>query len=283
MKNLNNIYFFTVIFFLCALGVSAQSISKTSIDLFLSDSIIDKTNMKDVPFINSVCVTKNRYILLSSKDSLYFVGYGGYRTYKPIAKNITAFCISDSSIYCVEKNRIFQINSRKGETLLMKLSFTPFNMWGGENLIYASSIEKGENLLYVIYPKTKKVKRLLHLENKIVSVVEYNTNIYVFTSNELIIVNSKNSSYITIPLPQTIIKGISSAVIDKNRGGIFFSCIDGLYRFYNQELHKLYSDNGILCYDEDGLILFNASQHFLVRLRNNMIYPQPKDIIIEIK
>lgn len=277
--------YFVIILLLHSLFIYSQISSerKKTIDIFLSDEIIEKTNMRNVSFINNMCITKNRYILLSSKDSLYFVGYGGYNTYKPHAKSITTFCILDSNIYYAEQDKIFQVNSEKGESLVLKMSFAPLNLWGGEKLIYASFIERSKNILYAIYPEEKRVKQLLYLNNKIVSVVEYYSYIYIFTTKEMIIINSKNGSYITILLPQEIGKEIYSAAIDKKNGGIFISCTNGLYRFYKQEFHKLSSDKGILCYDKDGLILFNSSQHFLLRLRNNIIYPQLKKVIIEIK
>lgn len=276
-------YSFLIIIFLYSLSIYSQNHSERSIDLLLSDTILKKTNMRNVSLIDNMCITGSRYILLSNKDSLYFLGYGGYLSYKPKGGKISAFCVSDNNIYYTAHNHVYQINSQKGEELITHLPFTPLNMWGGQNIIYVSTLEKNKFFLYAIHPINGKVKQLFHVNNKIVSVLEYYTHIYVFTSKGLIMVDSENGFYTKIPFPKDTVKEINSASINKDNGSIFISCTDGVYMFYQQKLHKLCSEKGTLCFDKDGIVLFNAPNHFLIRLRNNLIYQYPKEIIIDIK
>lgn len=277
----NILFFIFISVFITSFGQEKESY----FDILLSGQMIKAGHIKHIDFIDNVCVTGSRHIILASKDSLYLVGYGGYVSYKPKAGNVSLFTTLGDNAYYLNNRKLIELTSQNGEKTVMTLNSSPKKVWAGKDVIYASNIAKGKYDLWAIFPSNQVQKKILSLNNQPVGVFEHGGVIYVITTKELLLLVVGAGKYATIPFPQKIISQVNSAAIDYQRDALYLSCDEGLFRFYENEFQKVSNDKGILCYDKDGLLVFDVSQTSIIRIRNNFLYPEKerKEVIIELK
>lgn len=258
---------------------------KSYFDILLSGQMMKAGHIKHIDFIDNVCVTGSRHIILASKDSLYLVGYGGYVSYKPKAGNVSLFTTLGDNAYYLNNRKLIELTSQNGEKTVMTLSISPRKVWAGKDVIYVSSFEKGKYGLWAIFPSNQVQKKILSLNHQPVSVFEHRGVIYVITTKELLLLIIGADKYATIPFPKTLFSQVNSAAIDHQREALYLSCENGLFRFYENEFQKVSNDTGSLCYDQDGLLIFDVSKSSIIRIRNNFLYPEKekKEVIIELR
>ena len=254
-------------------------------DNLLSRQILEAAHTKQIAFIDNICVTDSRRIMLASKDSLYLFGYGGYVSYKPKTGNVSLFTTSGDNAYYLNNRKLIELSPQNGEKMIMTLSTSPKKIWGGKDVVYVSSIEKGKYGLWAIFPSSRIQKKLLLLSNQPVNVFEHSGIIYVVTSKELLMMVVDANQYATVPFPQNLFSQVYSAAIDHQREALYLSSNKGLFRFYEKKFQKVSNDNGTLCYDQDGLLLYNNKEPSVMRIRNSFLYPKKdtKEVIIELR
>lgn len=277
----------TIFIWLFAVTITSlgQERSMAFFDNLLSRQILKAAHIGQISLIDNICVTESRRIMLASKDSLYLIGYGGYVSYRPKEGNISLFTTSGNNAYYLNNRKLINLSSQNGEKTVMTLSFSPKKVWAGREVVYASSIEKGKYGLWAVFPSNRLQKKLHLLNDQPVSVFEHGGIIYVVTSKELLLMVIGANQYATIPFPQKLFSQVYSAAIDHQRETLYLSSDKGLFRFYEKEFQKVSNDNGTLCYDQDGLLLFNDKEPSIMRIRNNFLYPEKevKEVIIELK
>ncbi len=282
MTILNNNKLYIIAMFLicfCHANAQEQNDSFPDIDIILSKEMMDN-RYKGITFLENMCITNNRFILLADKDSLYILGYGGIASYGTIEKNITAFCTSKGTIYYSKQNYIVQIDSL-GENTVATLPFVPLKIWNGVDAIYAIGEYNGEFVLFAIFLQYNKLIKLISLQDELLNVFERGKYIYAITTKEILIINGDKYEYITEPLPSDVLSDINSVTIDFDKNAIYISCNTGIYKYHQHNLQKIYDNNGILCFDKDGLVLFNAHDCTIFRFRNKILYPEQHEVIIE--
>lgn len=281
---MNRHLFFLFIALFSGHVASQEQQANVACDVLLCDKMFAPGANKSISFLNNVCVTPSRHILLASKDSLYLLGFGGYVSYSPKEKNISAFCVSNNNIYYSNQKRITVISANGTENLILTLPFAPAKLWGGVNAIYATYSLKGKNFLYVILPKEKIYNKILELSNNAIhGVIEYENIIYVVTSTNLYVIDVGHGEFAGIPLALNVLGQIYSATIDTGNGMLYLSGSNGIFRYSHEELQKISTEQGCLCFDKEGLIVFNKTQAFLYRVRNTYLNPKPEEVRIELK
>lgn len=254
-------------------------------DILLSRQMIEAAHIKHIDFLDNICVTDSRRIMLASKDSLYLIGYGGYVSYKPKSGNISLFTMTGDNVYYLNNRKLIELASPNGEKTVMTLSFSPKKVWAGKDVIYASNFEKGKYGLWAIFPSDRVQKKILPLNHPPIGVFEHGGVIYVITTKELLLLVVGTNKYATISFPQEIFSQVNSAAIDHQREALYLSSDKGLFRFYENEFQKVSNDKGNLYYDQDGLLIFDVSQTSIIRIRNNFLYQKKerKEVIIELQ
>lgn len=283
MPTMKKLYCLMITFVMTIAVANAQK-KEVYADLLLSKPMMEAAHGKHVRLLDNICITPKRLLVMASADSLYFLGYKGCLSYAPKDKHITAFTVVGGAIFYANENRLMRIGEGSEDELVGELPFAPAKLWGGDHVVYAS-VQNGSK--YDVYlftaDKVQQQRRLLEVSAPVVSVLELGANIHVVTSSELLVVNSKNGMFLKTPLDGGLLKNIRSALIDRTTNWLYLTCDGGLFGILPEGLQKICSDSGILCYDKEGFVLFDASQQSVMRLRRNLLKPQQKEVVIEIK
>lgn len=273
-----------MIAFVMTIGVANAQKKEVYADLLLSKPMMEAAHGKQISLLGNICITPTRLLVMASADSLYFLGYKGCLSYAPKDKHITAFTVAGGSIFYANGRRLMRIGEGCEDVLVGELPFAPEKLWGGDHVVYASVQNGSKYDVYLLTAdKVQQQRKLIEVNAPVVSVLELGSNIHVVTSSELLVVNSKNGMCLKTPLDGGSLKNIRSALIDRTTNWLYLTCDSGLYGILPEGLQKICNDNGILCYDKEGFVLFDASQQSVMRLRRNLLKPKQKKVVIDIK
>lgn len=273
-------------FVVLPLSMHAQQfddIQGKDIDIFLSKEIMGIRDMSGLKLINSIGITDKQGLIVAAQNQLLRIGYYAYQIRKIQGKTIETFCVIGSDIYYVSKSTLYKIDSNNVETKVMPLPFSLKSIWAGQELFYAAKSIGKESRLYAFSPEQKKSKSIFSTEHKICSVDELGAIVCVLTENSLVLINTEKKQYIETPIDTNSIGTPMSLAVDKRKGAFYISTAQGIYRIYKKSLEKISNETGILYFDTDGLIVFRAELSSVIRLRNSLLYPPEKGVLIEIK
>lgn len=267
-------------------GVTAQELSDiegASLDVFLSKEIMEVREMKNIKLVNSIGITDAQGLIVASPNFIYRIGYYAYQTRKVKDKTIESFCVIGSDVYYVSKSTLYKVDTDNVETKVMALPFSPKALWAGQEYFYAAKSIGKECRLYAFSPDEKKYKAIYTTESRILCVDELGAIICVLTEKSLVMINPDKKQYWETPINTKNMGELKSMAIDKQKGVFYFSSTNGIFRIYNESIQKVSDITGILCYDLDGMIVFNAEVPYVIRMRNGLLYPPVKGVPIEIK
>ncbi len=257
--------------------------TREGIDVFLSQKTIENTELKRSKLLKNFGFSTSGVMVVATADRFYCIGYNTYVSRKVKGKKISSFCIIDEDVYFTSESTLYKIDTQNREQTVMKLPFSPQSLWAGKKLIYSSYYKK-EGLLYAISPKEKIKKIIYKTDSPIICVEELGSLICVLTGKSLTIINIKDMEYREIPIDTKELGTPISMSADETRGIIYFSTNNGSYRISKGNVQKVCNETGQLCYDEDGLIIFNSTDPYLIRLQSNLLYGPPTiGVPIEIK
>ena len=149
---------------LLSASLYAQYESNTDVytDLFLSKSMLDSSGMRDIKFLNGIGVTTDRFIVLSTENCFYKVGFCMYYPRKVRERKINSFCVVRSDVYYASGVKLYKIDTNNNNTEVMAMPFSPKSLWAGRELIYATKNIGKESRLYAFSPEKKKSKCFFH-------------------------------------------------------------------------------------------------------------------------
>ena len=276
-----------LVLMLVVFGAKAQSYDydsvKVDIDVFVSKEIAKGTELSKYPLLNDIDVSSSQVLVLASSNRFFYVGYGNYLSRKVTGKRISSFCVVGDDVYFSDKSNLYRVESDKGETKVMNLPFIPRKLWSGKQDIYAVSRKGGKDDVYVIFSKNWETINFFTSSSSVISIVEYKSLIFILTEKSIVMMNIKEKKYEEFPINLSETGKLLSMSIDKSTGSIYLSSTNGIYRIYEREFQKICNDVGVLCYDIDGMLIFDNKEPFVLRLRNSLLYPAPKGVVIEIK
>jgi len=262
--------FFIIYLAVCASMPCGAATSNDSlrIEVLLKGSMVENV-FPNEKFTNSLDITSNHLILLSSQKNYYVLGWGGI---VPIGKKvdgtISSFaCTSDNLLMTIRDNEVCTFDSLGHLTVLYTLPNRDMGITAGKYFMYVydknRDIEK--KALYVIAHGGKYAK-LFEVPTSIESVVEYNNSIVFASGNTVYLFSPKNKEMKALAvLPEG--KIIKSLTVDSLNNRIYFST-DSITCALKDSTKVLISDKlgGILRFYQGGLIIFNPEKNFLVRL-----------------
>ena len=263
--------------------ISSNESIKVDIDVFISKDIVNGTELAKCVLLNDIDVSSSQALVLASNNCFFCVGYGNYVSRKIKGKKISSFCVVGNDVYYSEKSNLYKAEGANWSTKVTTLSFTPRKLWSGKKEIYAVC-KKGKNDdVYVISPDKKEMINFFSTSKPVVSIDEYKSLIFILTENSIVMISIKEKKYEEFPVNLKETGKLLSMAIDQANGIIYLSATNGVYRVYDNNFQKICRDIGILCYDVEGMMLFNNKDPFVLRLRNSLLYPEPQGVVIEIK
>lgn len=278
-----NKYILCVIFtILMHLIVKGQD--SPNIEYLLSKKMLEESKIGSVTFLNEMLLTNGHFIVLADNNRFYFLGYGGAYSKEVYNSQIKSFCMIDNQLFYTNGNEIYALDLlKKKESKVFKLPFNTERIWAGKNLLYAVNKEEDKYLVYAIDKRKKICVELFSTKSEIKDVDEYGRLIYVLTDSGLTMISLQHKKYLDIPLSAKKPEKMYSLAIDENNEAMYVSSETGIYRIYDNTFQKVCNDTGILCYDLNGLFVFNNSVPYIFKLNQDILYPQQTEVIIEIK
>lgn len=254
------------------------------IDVLVSKDIVKGTELAKSTLINDVDVSTSQSLVLASNDCFFCIGYGDYYARRVSGKKISTFCVIDNDVYYCDKSTLYKIGTDNKESKVMRFSFVPRKIWSGKQVIYAVSKKgKKEEQIYAVFPEQKEAIPFYSSSSSIVGIDEYGPFLIVLTEKAFVMIDVRAKEYEEFPVNIEETGKLLSLAVDQSTGSVYISSVNGIYRVFEEQFQKICSDVGILCYDIDGMLIFNNKDPFIIRLRHNLLYPIPDGVIIEIK
>lgn len=267
-------------------GAIAQTniLKSPRIDAFITPSVINKKNLANSKFLQEIAITSNQNLILASDSTFYNIGYGEYVAWKFTDRSISTFCAIGNDIYFADKYTIYRVRENGDVEKCIDLSFVPNKLWSGKDVLYAMCKEnkKEEYVVYAFFPKNQKCLKVHTMSSSVIGIAELGQLLYVMSETNLQAISIKKQQYVDMPLKNKTLGKLMSMAIDPVTGAIFISSENGIYQLYKKNIQKICSDKGFLCYDKDGLVMYNLKVPYVIRLRNELLYPQ-KDVKIYLK
>ncbi len=270
--------------FLLILPHVVQGQVSPEIEYLLSKRMLEQSRIGNPSFINKMQLTDGHFIVLADKTRFYFFGYGGAYSKEIRNSEIESFCLKGKILFYLNHNTIYGLDLLNNkESVLFELPFKAKGVWSGENLLYTEKIEHDNNILVAIDPSKKICVELFRSDSEIKDVIEYGNIIYVLTDARLTMVSLQDKKYVEIPLSENKPEKLHSLTIDKENNAMYVSSESGVFRIYDNSFQKVCNDTGLLCYETNGLLVYNNNIPYIIKINQNILYPQKTEVIIELK
>lgn len=266
-------------------AIAQTSITQSPrIDAFITPSVIKKTDLANIRFLQQIAITTNQNLILASDSTFYNIGYGEYVSCKFTDRGISTFCAIGNDIYFADKCTIYRIRGNGDVEKCIDLSFVPNKLWSGKNALYAmcADSKKKEYVVYAIFPENQKCLKVHTLSSPVASIAELGQLLYIMSDTNLQAISIQKQQYVDMSFYNKKLGKLMSMAIDPVTSAIFISSENGVYQLYKKNIQKICSDIGFLCYDTDGLVMYNLKVPYVIRLRNELLYPQ-KEVKIYLK
>jgi hypothetical protein len=259
----------TLLLLICTLTAYgfAPSDDSLRIEVLLTPQMTDKINPEST-LVNAVDITSDKFILLSSVNQFYLLGWGGIIPMGgTLIGNIGSFAYtSDSLLMAIRNNELCAFGSDGKLTHLYTLPSTNMGISAGKLVmyIYDRDINKAKKSMYVI-AHGGQYSKLFEVSSPIYSVVEQDNSILFPNDNMIFQYNIITKELKAIAsLPENDI--IKSLVVDPASGRIYFSTEKMVFALNGKEITVVADKIGGTLKYLDGLIVFNPGKKLLVRL-----------------
>ena len=252
-------------------SLSAAGTGKDSLrfEVLLNSQMLKAVNLEP-DFIRSIGITPERHVLLSTKDQLYLLGWGGIT---PLGKSVStgsirSFAFSPDSLLMVVKNdEICYFDSNKELKKLFKLPGKQMAISSGKDAmyIYDQSSNATGNIVYVITPGGKYAV-LFEVSLPVNAVEELDSSLIFASGNMVYQFDLKTKNYkVLSSLAKE--KTIISVTSDPSCGRIYFSTDHAIYAVNDTSAITVSEGmGGILKFFDDGLVVFDPAKKFLLRI-----------------
>jgi hypothetical protein len=249
-------------------GNSPDGIDSLRLEVLLGSKMLDDINL-NIKFVNSLNVTPDQHILLSTTNQFYLLGWGGI---KPVGQKVTdtisSFAYTPDGFLMIAHNKeLCYIDSLGKLTHLYELPGIDMGITAGKNVIYVYDRDKEQkkHALYILAKGHKYIK-LFEISTPITSVLEMNETLLFATENKLFSVNPKSKDIKALAaLPKD--KKIISLGVDTLNSRIYFSTDSVVCTLKDSSVVIITNEfGGVLRFFNDGLIVFNPEKKFLVRI-----------------
>lgn len=237
-------------------------------EILLTGKMLNDIHLNE-KFVNSIDITSNRLVLLSTSNQFYVLGWGGIVPLgEKVAGNIGSYAFTaDSLLMTIRNNELCSFDSLGNLSKLFKLPGEGMKISAGKNVMYVYDNNKDhqKNSLYII-AKGGKYAKLFEVTTPIYSVVEVNDLILFATENAVFRFNPKNNELKEL-VALSKDKEIKSIAVDSSSNRIYFSTEKAIYALKDSNMVTITDKfGGILRYFNDGLIVFNPEKNLLIRM-----------------
>ncbi|HNW97697.1 MAG TPA: hypothetical protein PKK00_04710 [Bacteroidales bacterium] len=279
----------TSCFILWVLAAQSLTIKNDSLhyEVLMNSKMLQDINL-NVNFVNSIDVTTDSLILLSSSNQFYVLGWGGMIPLgERIFGSISSFNLTpDKFLMVISENYICKIDSTGTLIRQIKLPNYGMGLSPGKNVMFVFDREKNlqKNSVYLIV-RGGKYAKLFDVTTPVNSVFDMKDSLLFASKNGLFSFDYQSKEVKTIAY---INQGreIKSVTADTSTKQIFFSTDSVVYALENSKPVILTNKfGGILKFYSGGLIVFNPTQKFLIRILGleNTLAPITKKSIVKKK
>lgn len=243
--------------------------AEQKIEVLMSSYLLSQVPL-DVSFVNSMSITPNRNVLLSSKNQFYLLGWGGIMPYG-VDKigDISSFSYTnDNLLFTVRNKELCIIDSLGQFSKIYDLPNLNMALSAGKELMYLydKAGTNNKNGLYII-AKGRRFTKLLEMPTPINAIFEQNDSLLFASGNKLFMVDMKTKQVkALVSLPQ-VGKEIVSITFDPDKSTIYFSTNSAIYTL-KSNLSECMTDKfgGSLTYLDRGLLVFDSDKKMLIRI-----------------
>jgi hypothetical protein len=253
----------------CSMNLSGSPVNDDSLryEVLLTPSMIDVVD-PEANFINSVDITSDELLLLSTRDQFYLVGWGGII---PVGKknlgDIYSFgYTSDNLLMTIRNNELCLFNQSGDLRTLYTLPGTEMGISRGKYGMYIFD-RNGSKPRYAVYVIAHggMYSKMFEVPKPVYSIVEQGNSI-LFTNGNTIYSYSPGTRNMKalVSLPED--KTIRSMTVDHSSGRIFLSTDNMVFSVMKSEPQLITDKMGGNLFYFNGLIIFNPENKYLVRI-----------------
>jgi hypothetical protein len=261
----------TILIFSWTISAQAVSIKGDSLrfEVLLTSKMIKDLKLTKA-LINSIDITPNRLVLLSTADQFYLLGWGGIKPYgKKVTGSISSFAYTADSILMTIRNK--ELCSFDSTGNLIKLYNLPKEGMGivsaGKYVMYLYDKNKDttKHALYVL-AKGGMYAKIFEIHEQINSVAEMNKSLFFASGKVLYGYDIKNKK-LKVLAALSGDQDIRSITTSDSTNSIFFSTESTVYAYKDSAVVKITEQfGGILKFFDHGLIIFNPEKQYLIRI-----------------
>ena len=168
-----------ILFLLSTQTTIAQEKNTLRYEIMLSGNMMEPSLKKD-RFINTIDISPDKFITLSSGNIIYMLGWGGMTQFgKETDSTIDSFAFaSDGLLMAVKNNELCYMDDKGSFSVLAKLPGSNMGIAAGKDVMYLFDQKRNDRQykLYV-YAKGGKYKQLLVSPEPVIAAVEMNDSL----------------------------------------------------------------------------------------------------------
>lgn len=233
--------------------------------------LLNKSMLKEIPvkgtFVNSLEITSQRLIVLSTQNQFYLLGWGGMAPMgNETISGINSFAFTpDSVLMVIRGNELCCPDSAGNLSALFKLPHNNMGISSGKYTMYIYDRDNtnDKNIIYAL-TGGGRYSKLLDVPSPISSVIEIDNCILFSTRNAVIKYDLQSKEMKTIAiLPEG--NKVRSLAVNPSNNRIFFSTDQKVFAI-NDSMAVMITDKigGTIRY-LNGLIVFDPESQLLIR------------------
>ncbi|MBE0678359.1 MAG: hypothetical protein IH592_06300 [Bacteroidales bacterium] len=244
-----------------------QGIDSLSFEVILTDKMLSDTDLKG-RFINSLDITPERLILLSTPDQYYLLGWGGMIPLgKRMTREIQSFAYTpDGLLLTVRGNELCSFDSLGNLSAMLRLPRQGMGVSAGQEVIYLFDRNPGQKL-YPIYVLARggRYLKLLETPDPVTSVAETDDAVLFAAGANLYSVNPLTKELKLLYKGEDN-KTILSVAYDWTNDIAYFSTADKIFAARDTELGIVSEKAGGILRYFNGLIVFDPAAKLVIRI-----------------
>ncbi len=238
-----------------------------SFEVLLTDRMFSDLDMKS-KFINSLDITPERLILLSTPSQYYLLGWGGIVPLgKKMTQEIQSFALTpDGLLLTVRGNELCSFDSLGTLSAMFKLPRNGMGISAGQEVMYLFDRNPGQKAypLYVL-ARGGKYMKLLETPDPITSVAETDDAVLFAAGANLYSVNPSTKE-LKLLFTEENDKSILSVTNDRTNDIAYFSTADKVFAVRNSGLGIISEKTGGILKYFNGLIVFDPATKMMMRI-----------------
>lgn len=236
-------------------------------EILLSDQMMKAAKIND-KLLNNLEVTPGRYILLSSDNQFYLLGWGGIQPLgNKTSGKINSYAFTADKLLMVSSaNELCGMDNDGNLSTIFNLPSSDMGVVSGKYAMYVYEKSTAGTGSVFIVTHGGQHARLFGIPAPINSVVEYENSLLLASGNAIFRYRIKDKDlrlFAALPDDQVI----RSIAIDTSQNRVYFSTDNAIYALKNSTA-SIISDQigGLIRFFNGGLIAFNPDKNFIVRI-----------------